>query len=90
MFTTSSKGKPILVHDGYEFFKKREGRTTTTWNCSKYQKFKCRATATTANGEVLEVKGEHFHGTDLGKPEARKIIADIKQSSEQVTPALSA
>ena len=46
MFTASSKGKPILVVDGHEFFKKRERKSTTTWNCSQYQKLKCRATAT--------------------------------------------
>ena len=69
MFTTSSKGKPILVVDGYEFFKKREGKTSTAWNCSRYQKLKCRATATTIEGEVLEVRGDHCHDPDFGKPE---------------------
>ena len=89
MFTTSSKGKPILVVDGYEFYKKREGSTTTTWNCSQYQKLKCRATVISIGDEVVEIRGEHVHENDLGKPEARKVIADIKSKSELLTPSVA-
>ena len=88
MFTTSSKGKPILVVDGHEFFKKREGKSTT-WNCSQYQKLKCRATATSIAEHVLEVRGEHVHEPKFGKPEARKVIAESKTRSEQLTPSVA-
>ena len=73
MFTTSSKGNSILVADGHEFFKKREGNSTTTWNCSRYQKLKCRATATTIAEHVLDVRGEHILETKFGKAEARRV-----------------
>ena len=89
MFTTSSKGKPILIVDDHEFFKKREGKSTTTWNCSQYQKLKCRATATSIAEHVLEVRGEHVHEPMFVKPEARKVIAEIETRSEQLTPSVA-
>ena len=77
--STSSKGEPILVVDGHEFFKKCAAKSTTTWNCSQNQKLKCRATATSIAEHVLKVTGEHFHEPKFGNPKARKSLLRIKQ-----------
>ena len=36
-FVQSSKSKTILVVDGYEYYKKRENKLTTAWNCAQYR-----------------------------------------------------
>ena len=65
--TVSSKNKPILIASGHEFYFKRKSKFTENWTCSKYQKYKCRATAITENSELIETHGEHNHDISAGK-----------------------
>ena len=86
-FTISSKNKKILVVEGHEFYVKRLNKFTTAWNCSKYQSYKCRVSALTQDDQLIRVNGEHNHSASIGKPATRKVIKEIKDLSENLTPA---
>ena len=85
-FTLSSKDKQMLVVSGHEYYLKRKNKTTTNWNCSKYQTHKCRATAITDGENFIETRGQHNHDISTGKPDARK---NIKELSDSNTPTVA-
>ena len=63
-FVQSSKSKTILVVDGYEYYKKRENKLTTAWNCAQYQTLSCRTSAITSGEQLISTK-EKLHGKAL-------------------------
>ena len=63
----------MLVVSGHEYYLKRKNKTTTNWNCSKYQTHKCHATAIT--------DGENF--------DARLVLKNIKDLSDSNTPTVA-
>ena len=88
-FVQSSKSKTILVVDGYEYYKKRENKLTTAWNCAQYQTLSCRTSAITSGEQLIPIRGNHHHDICLGKVGARKVSKKIKELSEVSTPAVS-
>ena len=88
-FVQSSKSKTILVVDGYEYYKKRENKLTTAWNCAQYQTLSCRISAITSGEQLISIRGNHNHDICLGKVGARKVSKKIKELSEVSTPAVS-
>ena len=87
-FTLSSKDKQMLVVSGHEYYLKRKNKTTTNWNCSKYQTHKCRATAITDGENFIETRGQPNH-ISTGKPDARLVLKNIKDLSDNNTPAVA-
>ena len=85
----SSKSKTILVVDGYEYYKKRENKLTTAWNCAQYQTLSCRTSAITSGEQLISIRGNHNHDICLGKVGARNVPKKIKELSEVSTPAVS-
>ena len=81
-FVQSSKSKTILVVDGYEYYKKRENKLTTAWNCAQYQTLSCRTSAITSGEQLISIRGNHNHDICLGKVGARKVSKKIKELSE--------
>ena len=88
-FTLSSKDKQMLVVSGHEYYLKRKNKTTTNWNCSKYQTHKCRATAITEGENFIETRGQHNHDISTGKPDARLVLKNIKELSDSNTPTVA-
>ena len=88
-FTLSSKDKQMLVVSGHEYYLKRKNKTTTNWNCSKYQTHKCRATAITDGKNFIETRGQHNHDISTRKPDARLVLKNIKELSHSNTPTVA-
>ena len=82
-FTLSSKDKQMLVVSGHEYYFKRKNKTTTNWNCSKYQTHKRRATAITDGENFIETRGQHNHDISTGKPDARLVLKKEHQGSKR-------
>ena len=82
-FTLSSKDKQMLVVSGHAYYLKRKNKTTTNWNCSKYQTHKCRATAIKDGERFIETRGQHNHDISTGKPDARLLLKNIKELSDK-------
>ena len=80
----------MLVVSGHEYYLKRKNKTTTNWNCSKYQTHKCRATAITEGENFIETRGQHNHDISTGKPDARLVLKNIKELSDSNTPTSDA
>ena len=88
-FTLSSKDKQMLVVSGHEYYLKRKNKTTTNWNCSKYQTHKCRAKAITDGENFIETRGQHNHDISTGKPDAPLVLKNIKELSDSNTPTVA-
>ena len=73
-FTLSSNDEQILVVSGHEFYLKCMNKTTTIWNCQKYQTRKWRATGTTDGESSVQTRGEHNHDISMWKPDARPVL----------------
>ena len=87
-FTLSSRDKQMLVVSGHECYLKRKNKTTTNWNCSKYQIHKCHATAITDEEKFFETRGQHNHDISTGKPDARLVLKKRKNLSDSKTPTV--
>ena len=88
-FVQSSKSKTILLVDGYEYYKKKENKLSTAWNCAQYQTLSCRTSAITSGEQLISIRGSHNHDFCLGKVGARKSSKKTKELSEVSTPAVS-
>ena len=81
-FVQSSKSKTILVVDGYEYYRKKESKLTTAWNCAQYQTLSCRTSAITSGEQLISIRGNHNRDICLGKVGARKVSKKIKELSD--------
>ena len=88
-FVQSSKSKTILVVDGYEYYKKRDNKVTTAWNCAQYQTLSSRISAITSGEQLISIRGNHNHDICLGKVGGRKTSKKIEKLGEVSTPAVS-
>ena len=88
-FPLTSKDKQMLVVSGHEYYLKRKDKTTTNWNCSKYQTHKFGATAITDGENFIETRGQHNHDISTGKPNVRLVLENIKELSDSNTPTVA-
>ena len=70
----SGTSKSILVVDGCEYYKKRENKWTTTWNCAHYQTLSFRTTAIKRGEQLISIRGNHNYDICLGKVGAIKSL----------------
>ena len=75
----------MLVVSCHEYYLKRKNKTTTNWNCSKYQTHKCRATAIKDGEKIIETRSQHNHNISADKPDARLVLKNIKDRSDSNT-----
>ena len=47
-----------------------------------YRKLKCRARATTVDGEIVSIVNIHNHTADAGTVEAAKIYANVREQAD--------
>ena len=85
----SAKDKQKLVVSDHEYYLKRKNKTTTNWNCSKYQTHKCRVAAITYGKKIIETRVEHNHNISTGKPDARLVLKNIKDLRDSNTPTVA-
>lgn len=46
-FTKTQRGRVMLVYKGYKYVENRQSSRHIFWRCSRYVKYKCRATLVT-------------------------------------------
>ena len=88
-FVQSSKSKTILVVDGYEYYKRRQNKLTTDWNCAQYHTLSCRTSGITSGEQLISIRGSNNDDICLGKNGTRKVSKMIKELGEISTPAVS-
>ncbi|KAK6975812.1 hypothetical protein BgiMline_022196 [Biomphalaria glabrata] len=89
-FTLSSKGRSILVYEGYEFWLKKVLNRNMNWRCSKYQTHKCPVTLVTAQDDVINQSSTHNHECNRDKAIAKNAVEKIKEKMLETTTTLGA
>ena len=79
-FIESSKGKPMLLKNGYLFVKDKQCADKIYWKCKNFKE-KCRCRAVTVNSEICKLTKEHNHAGDAANVDACKFIAKIKNEA---------
>lgn len=51
--TTTNKGAPMLLCDGFEYTIKFKGRETLRWCCARRAAYSCKGAVTTTNTEPV-------------------------------------
>ncbi|CAF1545685.1 unnamed protein product [Didymodactylos carnosus] len=59
--TITTKGRPLMVDDGYSYVKDRQTDLKTYWRCENHKHFNCHYRLHTCNvtNDILERKGTH-------------------------------
>lgn len=82
----SSKGKSILVHDGYEFWlKKKALNGNMNWRCTKHQSLKCPVTLVTDSSEIIKQLSIHNHESNREKVMAKNAVGKMKERMNEAT-----
>ena len=77
-FTTTQRGKPMLIFNGYMYAKQIEKKTNIRWRCVLHNKG-CKGTLTTdLQNQNPEPKAEHNHAPDISSVEVMKCRASMK------------
>ena len=76
---SSSRGRQMLVLDGYTFTKKIQRDTKSYWICT--QRDKCKAKCVIVDRKVLCRPGQHSHGEDTTDIEKRRRINQMKKNA---------
>ena len=65
-FTTTAKGRPLMVIDGYSYIRDRQTDEKTYWRCGNHRKFNCHYrihtcnfTTNAAHANILKCNGVH-------------------------------
>ena len=64
--TTTAKGRPLMVIDGYSYIRDRQTDEKTYWHCENHKKFNCHYrihtcnfTTNAAHANILKCNGVH-------------------------------
>ncbi|XP_026845109.1 modifier of mdg4 isoform X15 [Drosophila persimilis] len=67
-YTTTQRGRVMLVYEGYRYVVNRQSLKNVFWRCSRYVKHSCRATLVTSKVQdvTLRIAGSpHTHGPEV-------------------------
>ena len=78
---TSQQNRFTLIHDGHEFQKELETKTTTHLKCSKGSSYICKVTAITTGKHLLSKKNEHNHEIVPGQVQTKQILGQKKETA---------
>ena len=88
-FVETQKGGRALLTKGYRYLRIRAGKEGNEfWRCS-YRA--CLAEATTSDGCLVSLKGEHNHAPNPSKNKAEKVIAKMRKRTREevsIVPAI--
>lgn len=72
--TSTTKGKPLLCLNGYEYNLLKTNRDSSKlWRCIMQKDCNCYVSVTTMGNQIIRQPREHCHDADLVKSSARKL-----------------
>ncbi|CAF1426776.1 unnamed protein product, partial [Didymodactylos carnosus] len=81
-FSTTSKSKPLLIHDGFSYIRDKTHSTKIYWKCeeSRDSNIKCEARVNTdlLNTVIFVNNKSHLHSANAIKLEVRKGYEDLR------------
>ena len=80
-FVKSSKGKPMLLLNGYLFVKDKSVENKTYWKCKDFEN-KCKSRTITIENEVKKEPKQHNHAGDPESVEVFRFMEDVKDKAK--------
>lgn len=60
--TTTKRGKPNIIHQGYGYVKDKDGTANVAyWRCESKQELECKEQLKTDGMQVTAIVGDHSH-----------------------------
>jgi FLYWCH zinc finger domain len=81
-YTVTQRGRTMLVYDGYKYVTNRQSAAHVFWRCSRYSKFKCRATMITGKQQTLIRYKQRQHTHAEEKFSAKQVLIDVTDTLE--------
>ena len=78
-FSTSNRGRPIVIRRGHIYNLERETDIKTFWRCNFFYKTKCKCRLETIGSTVLKSLKAHNHLAETEISEKQKAYADLKK-----------
>ncbi|XP_034137637.1 modifier of mdg4-like isoform X14 [Drosophila guanche] len=78
-YTTTQRGRVMLVYEGYRYVVNRQSLKNVFWRCSRYVKHSCRATLVTSKVQdvTLRIAGSpHTHGPEVNSMDLSADLLD--------------
>ncbi|KRK03030.1 modifier of mdg4 isoform X13 [Drosophila yakuba] len=78
-YTTTQRGRVMLVYEGYRYVVNRQSLKNVFWRCSRYVKHSCRATLVTSKVQdvTLRIAGApHTHGPEVNSMDLTTDLLD--------------
>ncbi|KQS38607.1 modifier of mdg4 isoform X12 [Drosophila erecta] len=78
-YTTTQRGRVMLVYEGYRYVVNRQSLKNVFWRCSRYVKHSCRATLVTSKVQdvTLRIAGApHTHGPEVNSMDLATELLD--------------
>jgi len=91
VFGTSSKGKPTVIYQNFEYVKERDNHCgTTSWHCQKYQSMQCKARLLTSGNHIVSNRQlEHTHSGNVATALGRKAVGEMKTKKSHMNATSS-
>lgn len=67
-YTTTQRGRVMLVYEGYRYVVNRQSQKNVFWRCSRYVKHSCRATLVTSKVQDVHLRiagAPHTHDPEV-------------------------
>ena len=80
-FVKSSKGKPMLLLNGFLFVKDKQVRNKTYWKCKDFEN-KCKSRTITVDDVVTTDPKEHNHGGDRASVKIYEFMNDVREKAK--------
>ena len=82
IYGTSELGCKTFIYRNFEYYRARDNISgTTSWRCSKYQRFKCKARLVTSVVRVVsDRQPDHTHEGNVATSLARRAVGEMKNN----------
>jgi len=86
-YGVTSKGKPTVIYQNFEYVKEIENVCgTVSWRCRVIQRLKCKARLVTSGSRVVSKRQpEHNHAGNVATSLARKAVGEMKNRMAELT-----
>ncbi|CAF0950737.1 unnamed protein product [Rotaria sp. Silwood1] len=82
LFSTTEKGKPVLIENGFDYIQERTHENKVYWRCTQCNKQKCKARLHTTNNTICHRIGDHNHAPNPSISGIRQCRSEIRDLSK--------
>lgn len=83
-FSSSQKGKRVLIYNGFEYIHFRTTNGIDTWRCRENRQTKCHSLIKTKDKDIVQDPGSHCHDSCPQKAEANIARSQMREAMTAV------